>query len=43
LGHHQLSARPCGTGRSVTELPMNGSTYSIKVSLLVARAAMSRR
>src|SRR4029453_14749880 len=34
FGHHQVSARPCGIGRSVTELPMNGSTCSIKVGLL---------
>src|SRR5215211_5206158 len=35
LGHHQVSARPCGAGRSVTALPMNGSTCSSKGCLLV--------
>src|SRR5918998_1444616 len=34
FGHHHVSAMPWGTGRSVAELPMKGSTCSITGSLL---------
>lgn len=32
FGHHQVAARPWGSGSSVASHPMNGSTESIMVS-----------